>query len=127
MNAAAVKQARVEAERMALGNAAANAGGPPDAPPAVPPVVPAAALPPAAQVVIGADAIAQILAAYQSQPHVAVAGPIEPKRAGSTRLKVFSSTDSVEWMSWKMHYLKVCEINAWPNIPSGQGGQSGDG
>jgi hypothetical protein len=39
-----------------------------------------------------------------------------PERAGSTRLKAFSSTDVVVWMSWKMHYLKVCEINAWPNI-----------
>jgi hypothetical protein len=39
-----------------------------------------------------------------------------PKRAGSTRLKAFSSTDSVEWMSWKKHYLEVCKINAWPNI-----------
>jgi hypothetical protein len=39
-----------------------------------------------------------------------------PERAGSTRLKAFSSTDSVEWMSWKTHYLEVCEINAWPNI-----------
>jgi hypothetical protein len=36
--------------------------------------------------------------------------------AGSTRLKAFSSTDGVEWMSWKTHCLKVCEINAWPNI-----------
>jgi hypothetical protein len=47
---------RAAAERMAAANAAANAGGPPDAPPVVPPVVPAAALPPAAQVVIGANA-----------------------------------------------------------------------
>jgi hypothetical protein len=102
---------------MAAANAAANAGGPPDAPPVVPPVVPAAALPPAAQVVIGADTLAQILAACQPQPHVAGAGAILPERAGSTRLKAFSSTDSVEWMSWKTHYFKVCEINAWPNIP----------
>jgi hypothetical protein len=42
--------------------------------------------------------------------------PPLPERAGSTRLKAFSSTDAVEWMSWKTHYLKVCEINAWPNI-----------
>jgi hypothetical protein len=26
------------------------------------------------------------------------------------------STEAVEWMSWKKHYLEVCEINAWPNI-----------
>jgi hypothetical protein len=51
------------AERMAAVNAAANAGGPPDVPPVAPPVVQAAALPPSAQVVIGADALAQILAA----------------------------------------------------------------
>jgi hypothetical protein len=50
------------AERMAAVNAAANAGGPPDVPPVAPPVVQAAALPPSAQVVIGAQ-IAQILAA----------------------------------------------------------------
>jgi hypothetical protein len=92
MNAA--KRA-VAAERMAAANAAANADVPPDAqaPPVVPPVVPAAALPPAAQVVIGASALAQLLAACQAQPHVA--GAILPKQAGSTRLKAFSSTDSV--------------------------------
>jgi hypothetical protein len=116
MNAAAVEQARAEAERVAATNAAAKAGGPPDAPPVVPPVVPAAALPRAGQVVNGADALAQIIAACHPQPHVAGAGAILPERAGSTRLKAFSSTDSVEWMSWKMHYLKVREINAWPNI-----------
>jgi hypothetical protein len=116
MNAAAVEQARAEAEGVAAANAAANAGGPPDAPPVVPPVVPAAALPPAAQVVIGANALAQIIAACQPQPHVAGAGAILPERAGSTRLKAFNSTDSVEWMSWKTHYLEVCEINALPNI-----------
>jgi hypothetical protein len=71
MNAAAVERARAEAERGAAANAAANAGGPPDAPPVVPPVVPAAALPPAAQVVIGNDDFAQIIAACQPQPHVA--------------------------------------------------------
>jgi hypothetical protein len=31
-------------------------------------------------------------------------------------LKAFSFTDAVDWMLWKMHYLEVCEINAWPNI-----------
>jgi hypothetical protein len=56
--------------------AAANDGGPPDAPPVVPPVVPAAALLPDTQVVIGADALAQIIAACQPQPHVAGAGAI---------------------------------------------------
>jgi hypothetical protein len=106
---------RAAAKRMAAANAAANAGGPPDAP-VVPPVVPAAALPLATQVVIGADAFAQILAACQTQPHFAGAGAILPEQAGSTRLKAFSSTDSVEWISWKTHYLEVCEINAWPNI-----------
>jgi hypothetical protein len=45
-----------------------------------------------------------------------VAGAPLPERAGSTRLKAFSSTDAVEWMSWKTHYIEVCEINAWPNI-----------
>jgi hypothetical protein len=99
MNAAAVERSRVEAKRMAAANAAANAGGPPDTPPVVPPVVPADALPPAAQVVIGSDALSQILAACQPQPHVAGAEAIWPERAGSTRLKAFSSTDSVEWMS----------------------------
>jgi hypothetical protein len=58
-------RSRAEAERMAAVNLAANAGGPPDAPPVVPPVVPAAALLPAAQVVIGADALAQIIVACQ--------------------------------------------------------------
>jgi hypothetical protein len=38
------------------------------------------------------------------------------ERAVSMRLKAFSSTDAVEWMSWKTHYLEVCEINVWPNI-----------
>jgi hypothetical protein len=61
-------------------------------------------------------ALAQILADVQHPPHVAVAGAPLPERAGSTRLKAFSSTDAVEWMSWKTHYLEVCEINAWPNI-----------
>jgi hypothetical protein len=112
MNAAAVERARAEAERIGAANSAANAGGPP----VVPHVVPAAALPPAAQVVIGADALAQIIVACQPQPHVAGAGAILTERAGSTRLKAFSSTDSVEWMSWKTHYLEVCDINALPNI-----------
>jgi hypothetical protein len=115
MNAAA-KRARAEAQRIAAANAAANAGGPPYAPPVVPPVGLAAALPPAAQVVIGADALAQIIAACQPQPHVARAGAILPEGTGSIRLKAFSSSDLVEWMSWKTHYLEVCEINAWPNI-----------
>jgi hypothetical protein len=70
----------------------------------------------AGQVVIGSDALAQIIAACQPPPHVAGAGALLPERAGSTRLKVFSSTDAVEWMSWKTHYLVVCEIKAWPNI-----------
>jgi hypothetical protein len=106
---AAADQARAEAEaeRMAAANAAPNAGGPPDAPPVVPPVVPAAALLPAAQVVIGADALAKIIEACQPQPHVAGAGAVLPERDGSTRLKAISSTDSVEWMSWKTHYLEV--------------------
>jgi hypothetical protein len=82
MNAAANERVRAEAERVAAANAAANAGGPPDAPPVVPPVVPAAALPPAGQVVIGAVALAQIIAACQPQPHVAGAGAILPKQAG---------------------------------------------
>jgi hypothetical protein len=116
MNASAVKQARAEAERIAAANAAANDGGPPDAPPVVLPVVLAAALPPATQVVIGADALAQIIAACQPQPHVAGAGAILPEQVGSTRLNAFSSTDSVEWMSWKTHYLEAYEINVWPNI-----------
>jgi hypothetical protein len=89
-------------------NAAAARGGPPDAPPVVLP----AAAPAAAPVIIGAAALAQILAAVQQQPPVAAAGaaPLH-ERAGSTRLKAFSSTDAVEWMSWKTHYLEVCEIN----------------
>jgi hypothetical protein len=115
MNAAA-DQARAEAERIVNANAAAaNADVPPvvRAPPVVPPVAPAAALP-LAQVVIGNAALAQLLAACQPQPHSA--GAILPKRAGFTRLKAFSSTDSVEWMSGKTHDLEVFEINAWPNI-----------
>jgi hypothetical protein len=82
----AVERARAEADRVAAANGATNANGPPDAPPVVPPVVPAAAFPPAVQVVIGADALAQIIAACQPQPHVAGAGAILPERAGSTRL-----------------------------------------
>jgi hypothetical protein len=114
MNAAA-DRARAEAERIANVNAAANADVPPvvQAPPVIPLVVPAAALPPA-QVVIGNAALAQLLAACQPQPHAA--GAILPEQAGSTRLKAVSSTDSVEWMSWKTHNLEVCEINSWPNI-----------
>jgi hypothetical protein len=118
MNGAANEQARAEAEaeRIAAANVAGNHGGLPDAPPVAPPVAPAAALPLAGQVVIGADALAQIIAACQPLPHVGGAGAPLPERAGSTRLKAFSSTDAVEWMSWKTHYLEVCEINAWPNI-----------
>jgi hypothetical protein len=116
MNGAANERARALAERIAAANAAGNQGGPPDAPPVAPPVAPAAALLPAGQVVIGADALAQIIAACQPPPHVAVAGAPLPERAGSTRLKAFSSTNAVELMSWKTHYLKVCEINSWPNI-----------
>jgi hypothetical protein len=116
MNGATNKQARPEAERMAAANATGNQGGPPDAPPVAPPVAPAAALPLAGQVVNGADALAQIIAACQPPPHVAAAGAPLPERAGSTRLKAVSSTNAVEWMSWKTHYLKVCEVNAWPNI-----------
>jgi hypothetical protein len=117
MNGAANERARAEAERIAAANAG-NQGGPPDAPPVVPPAAAVAALPNAGQVLIGAAALAQILAAVQHQSQVAVAGAGAPlhKRAGSTRLKAFSSTDAVEWMSWKTHYLKVCEINVWPNI-----------
>jgi hypothetical protein len=116
MNGAANKRARAEAERIAAA-AAGNQGGPPDAPPVVPPAAAAAALPAAGQVLIGAAALAQILAAVQQQqPQVAVAGAPLHEQAGSTRLKAFSSTDAVEWMSWKTHYLEVCEINAWPNI-----------
>jgi hypothetical protein len=116
MNGAAKERVRAEAERVASANATGNNGGPPDAPPVVPPVAPAAALLPAGQVVIGDDTLAQIIAACQPPPQVAGAGAILPERAGSTRLKAFSSTDSVEWMSWKTHYLEVCEIKAWPNI-----------
>jgi hypothetical protein len=116
MNGAANERARAEAARVAPA-AAGNPGGPPDAPPVVPPAVVAAALPAAGQVLIGAAALAQILAAVQQQqPQVAVAGAPLHKQAGSTRLKAFSSTDAVEWMSWKMHYVEVCKINAWPNI-----------
>jgi hypothetical protein len=99
MNGAADKQARAKAERIAAANAAGNQGGPPDAPPVALPVAPAAALPLAGLVMIGADALAQIIAACQPPPHVAVAGAPLPERAGSTRLKAFSSTDAVEWMS----------------------------
>jgi hypothetical protein len=88
------------AKRVAAANSAANAGGPPDVPPAAPPVVPAAALPPDAQVVIGADALAQILAACQPQPKFA--GAILPERAGSTRLKAFSSD----------HFLQTCTVTS---------------
>jgi hypothetical protein len=115
MNGAANERARAEAERIAAA-AAGNQGGPPDAPPDVPPAAAAAALPQAGQVLIGPAALAQILAAVQHQPQLAVAGAPLHERAGSTRLKAFSSTDAVEWMFWKTHYLEVCEINAWPNI-----------
>jgi hypothetical protein len=74
MNGAANKQARAEAERIAAA-AAGNQGGPPDAPPVAPPVTAAAALLPAGQVVIGANALAQIIAACHHPPHVAVAEP----------------------------------------------------
>jgi hypothetical protein len=84
MNVAANKRARAEAERIAA-PAAGNQGGPPDAPPVAPPAAAAAALPPAGQVLIGADALAQILAACQHPPQVAVAGAPLPERAGSTR------------------------------------------
>jgi hypothetical protein len=94
MNVAANEQARAEAERIAAA-AAGNQGGPPDAPPVVPPAAAAAALPLAGQVLIGAAALAKILAAVQHPPHVAVAGAPLPERAGSTRLKAFSSTDAV--------------------------------
>jgi hypothetical protein len=108
MNATA-DRARAEAERIVNANAAAaNA----NVPPAVqaPPVALDAALPPAL-VVIDNSVLAQLLAACQPQPHAA--GAILPEQAGSDRLKAFSSTDSVEWISWKTHYLEVCEINAW--------------
>jgi hypothetical protein len=117
MNGTANEQARAEAERVAAANAAGNHGGPPDAPPVNPSVAPAAAPLPAGLVVIGTYALAQIIAACQPPPHVAGAGAILPERAGSTRLKASISTDSVEWMSWNTHYLEVCEINTWPNIP----------
>jgi hypothetical protein len=83
MNAAAADRARAEAKRIAAVNAAAIADVPAgaQAPPVAPPVVPAAALPPAAQVVIGAGALAQLLAACQPQPHAA--GAILPEQAGS--------------------------------------------
>jgi hypothetical protein len=106
MNVAANKRARAEAERIAAA-AAGNQGGPPDAPPVVPPAAAAAALPPAGQVLIGAVVLVQILAAVQHPLHVTVARAPLPERAGSTRLKAFSSTDAVEWMSWKTHYLEV--------------------
>jgi hypothetical protein len=115
MNAAA-DRARAETKRIVNANAAvANSDVPPvvQAPPVIPLVAPAAALP-LAHVVIGNAALAQLLAACQPQPHAT--GAILPERAGSTRLKAFSSRDSVEWMSWKTHYLEACEINAWPNI-----------
>jgi hypothetical protein len=118
MNGAANEQARAEAERVAAA-AASNQGGPPDAPSVVPPAAAAAALPAhaAGPVIIVAAALAQIIAAVQQrQPQVAAAGAPLHERTGSTRLKAFSSTDAVEWMSWKTHYLEVCEINAWPNI-----------
>jgi hypothetical protein len=105
MNSAANKRARAEAERIAAA-VAGNQGGPPDAPPVVPPAAAAAALPNAGQVLIDAAALAQILAAVQQQqPQVPVADAGAPlhERAGSTRLKAFSSTDAVEWLSWKTH------------------------
>jgi hypothetical protein len=102
MNVDANERARAEAaERIAAANAPGNQGGPPDAPPVDPPVTPAAALPPTGQVVIGADALAQIIADCQPPIHVAGAGAPLPEQAGSTRLKAFSSTDAVEWMSRK--------------------------
>jgi hypothetical protein len=108
----ATNRARADAKRIVNANAAAAN---PDVPPVmnVPLVVAAAVLPPA-QVVIGPAALAQLLAACQPQLHAA--GAVLPERAGSTRLKAFSSTDAVEWMSWKTNYLEVCEINAWPYI-----------
>jgi hypothetical protein len=74
MNGADNEQARAEAERIAAANAAGNQGGPPDTPPVAPPVALAAGLPLASQVVIGANALAQIIAACQPPPHVAGAG-----------------------------------------------------
>jgi hypothetical protein len=88
----AADRARAEAERIVNTNAAApNA----DVPPVVnvPPVVPVA-VPPPAQVVIDPAALAKLLPACQPQPHTAEA--IAPERAGSTRLKAFSSTDAVK-------------------------------
>jgi hypothetical protein len=105
MNGAANKRARAEADRIAT--AAGNQGGPPDAPPVV---LPAAVPPPlvAGPVIIRAAALAQIFAAVQQQqPQVAAAGAPLHERAGSTRLKAFSSTDAAEWMSWKTHYLRA--------------------
>jgi hypothetical protein len=111
MNGNAIERERDRIAAAAAGNQ--QGGGPPDAPPVVLP----AAAPVAAPVIIGAAALAQILAAVQQQqPPVAAAGAPLHERAGSTRLKAFSSMDAVEWMSWKTHYLEVCEINAWPNI-----------
>jgi hypothetical protein len=117
MNGAANERARAETDRVAAA-AAGNQGGPLDAPPVVPPAATAALpLPVTGPVIIGAAALAQILAAVQQQQaQVAVAGAPLHERAGSTRLKAFSSTDAVEWMSWKTHYLEVCKINVWPNI-----------
>jgi hypothetical protein len=109
-------QQRAEAERVVntanaadANDAAANADAPasPNAPPVVPAVVPP-------QVVIGNDALLQLLLARQPQP--LAAGAAAPEQAGSTRLKAFSSTDAVEYMSWKTHYLEVCEISNWNNI-----------
>jgi hypothetical protein len=111
MKVAANKRARAEAERIAAA-AAGNLGGHPDAPPVVPPAAAAAALPPAGQVLIGAAALAQILAAVQHPPHLAVAGAPLPERAGSTRLKAFSSTEAIEWMSWKTHCGNATQRNA---------------
>jgi hypothetical protein len=95
MNGAANKRARAEAERVAAA-AAGNQGGPPNAPPVVPPAAVAAALPTAGQVLISTATLAQILASVQQQqPQVAAAGAPLHERAGSTRLKAFSSTDAV--------------------------------
>jgi hypothetical protein len=111
MNVAANERERDRIAAAAAGNQ--QGGGPPDAHPVVLP----AAAPATAPVIIGAAALAQILAdVQQQQPPVAGAGAPLHDRAGSTRLKAFSSRDAVEWMSWKTHYLEVCEINAWPNI-----------
>jgi hypothetical protein len=132
MKGAANERARAEAERIAA--ATANQGGPPDAPPVVPPAAAAASPPPhvAGPVIIGQAKLAKILASVQQhQPQAAAAGAPLHERAGSTRLKAFSSMDAVEWMSWKTHYLEVCEINAWPKIrrvreaPNGNGREGG--